>query len=296
MGKALHDASEAARSVYARADQALGFSISKLCFEGPEEELLLTKNTQPAIVATSLAALAALREAVPKLPKPVCAAGHSLGEYSALVASGAMRLEDALTVVRVRGTAMQEAVPEGHGAMAAIIGSDAAGVVELCDEARQDEVLQPANFNAPGQIVVAGTHAAVDRAVELAKARGLRAIPLKVSAPFHCALMEPAKLPVREALSKVTLSVPSIPVIANVDALPNSDPSRISDLLVAQISAPVRWDDSVRRAVADGARVALEIGAGKVLAGLAKRIDKQLEVIDVGTPEGVERAAQRLAQ
>jgi [acyl-carrier-protein] S-malonyltransferase len=285
MGRALWEASAAARDVFARADAALGFSISKLCFDGPAEELTLTKHAQPAIVTASISALAALREAWPELPPPRFALGHSLGEYSALVAAGALTLEDAVRLVHLRGSAMQEAVPPGQGAMAAIMGGDPAAVAALCEEAAAGEVLSPANFNAPGQIVISGAAGAVARAVELSAARKLKAIPLKVSAPFHCALMAPAARAVEAELARISLGALAFPVIANVDAVPNGDSARIPGLLVRQIDAPVRWDESVAAIAAAGVTRALEIGPGKVLAGLVKRIDKRINVQGVFSPD-----------
>jgi [acyl-carrier-protein] S-malonyltransferase len=294
MGKAVHDASPAAREVFARADEALGWSISKLCFEGPEADLTLTRNTQPAIVTTSIAILAALREALPALPAPQFAAGHSLGEYSALVATGALSLEDAVRIAHLRGKSMQEAVPEGHGAMAAIMGADAALIDELCNEARADQVVQPANYNAPGQIVIAGHAEAVARASRLAAERKLKAIVLKVSAPFHCALMAPAARVVEQSLKSIQIGELAFPVVSNVDAEPNRDATRVADLLVRQIDSPVRWDRSMTRMGDAGVTRALEIGPGKVLAGLVKRIDKRIEVLSVSDPDGIAKAASFL--
>ena len=294
MGKELYETSPKAREVFERADAALGWSISKLCFEGPESELTLTKNTQPAIVTTSIAALEALREKLGELPAPAFAAGHSLGEYSALVATGSLSLEDAVRVVHIRGAAMQEAVPAGQGAMAAIMGGDEAAIVSLCADAAQGGVVQPANFNAPGQIVIAGDEAAVGRAVALSKERGLKAIPLKVSAPFHCALMAPAAARVKEALASVTVSSPSAPVISNVEAEPNSDGARVAELLVRQVDSPVLWDRSIAKMAAAGVTQALELGPGKVLAGLVKRIDKSIAVHSVGDAASVASAVSFL--
>jgi [acyl-carrier-protein] S-malonyltransferase len=294
MGKELADAFPAAAEVFLGADRALGDPISKLCFEGPEAELTLTRNTQPAIVTTSLAALAALRSAV-SLPAPASAAGHSLGEYSALVAAGALEPGDAVRLVRLRGEAMQEAVPAGAGAMAAIMGLSPEKLAEICEAAREGEVVSPANFNAPGQIVIAGHAAAVARAQKLAADAGGKAIPLKVSAPFHCALMAPAAKKLAEALEKVTIAPLAFPVVANVDARPNRDQGRVKDLLVQQVDHPVRWEETVRAMASDGVTHILEIGPGKVLAGLVKRIAKEIEVIPVGTPSGVEAAARLFA-
>ncbi len=294
MGKELFETSAKAREVFERADAALGWSISKLCFEGPESELTLTKHTQPAIVTTSIAALEALRESLGELPTPAFAAGHSLGEYSALVATGSLTLEDAVRIVHIRGAAMQEAVPAGQGAMAAIMGGDEAAVVSLCADAAQGGVVQPANFNAPGQIVIAGDEAAVGRAVALSKERGLKAIPLKVSAPFHCALMAPAAAKVKTALAGVTVKAPSAPVISNVEAEPNADGARVADLLVRQVDSPVLWDRSIAKMAAGGVTKALELGPGKVLAGLVKRIDKSVAVHSVGDSASVAAAAEFL--
>lgn len=295
MGSALCAASAAARSVFERADRALGFSIQKLCFEGPIETLTLTENAQPAIVTTSIAALAALREAHPELAQPAFALGHSLGEYSALVAAGALALEDAVKLVHLRGRAMQAAVPEGQGAMAAVMGGDEAAVRALCEEAAQGETISPANFNAPGQIVISGAAGAVGRARELAAARGLKAIPLKVSAPFHSALMAPAARAVEAALAGIAISPFAFPVVANVDARPNADEARVKDLLVRQIDAPVRWQESVSLVAEAGVTHALEIGPGKVLAGLVKRTDKRVSVYGASDPAGVAGASNFLA-
>ena len=291
MGKALAGASKAAREVFERADRALGFSISALCFEGPEDALTLTKHAQPAILTASIAALAALHEARPELAQPSYAAGHSLGEYSALVAAGALAFEDAVRLVHLRGRAMQDAVPEGRGAMAAIMGGDPESVSALCAEAAAGEVLSPANFNAPGQIVISGAAAAVARAVELAGARKLKAIPLKVSAPFHCALMAPAADVVRDALTKIEVSALKFPVISNVEARPNSDSSRVSELLVRQIDGAVRFHESIGVMAEAGVTQALEIGPGKVLAGLVKRIDKRISVTGCFEPDSFAAAA-----
>ncbi|HVJ21517.1 MAG TPA: ACP S-malonyltransferase [Polyangiaceae bacterium] len=294
MGKAFYDASPAARAVFERADQALGFSISKLCFDGPKEELTLTKHTQPAILTVSVAVLAALREALPTLPLPVFAAGHSLGEYSALVAAGALSLEDAVKLVHLRGRAMQDAVPEGQGAMAAILGGDAESARKLCEDAAEGEALAPANFNAPGQVVISGSRGAVERASKLAGERKLKAIPLNVSAPFHCSLMAPAARAVEKALGDVAIAPLAFPVISNVEAKPNSDAARVPELLVRQIDGAVLWDQSVSVMAEAGVTRALEIGPGKVLAGLVKRIDKRVSVLSVSDPEALGKVAEFL--
>jgi [acyl-carrier-protein] S-malonyltransferase len=295
MGRALYDASEKAREVFERADEALGFPISKLCFDGPEDELTLTKNTQPAIVTTSIAALYALKEAQPELAAPSFVAGHSLGEYSALVAAEALSIEDAVKLVHLRGSAMQEAVPAGRGGMAAIMGGDAEAVEALCKDAAEGEPLSPANFNAPGQIVIAGAAEAVKRAAALAKERSLKAIPLKVSAPFHCALMAPAAEKVKTALADIQVNAPKFPVVANVTAEPNESAEAVSDLLVRQIDSAVLWDRSVQLMAARGVTQALELGPGKVLAGLVKRIDKSVTVKSVGSPDDIAAVAEFLA-
>lgn len=295
MGKALAEWSKRARAVFEEADEALGFALSDVCFTGPEEELTRTENAQPAIVTTSIALLEALRESHPELPAPAYAAGHSLGEYSALVAAGALGLSDAVRIVRERGRAMQAAVPAGTGAMAAIMGASDEQIAQLCVEAAGGEVLAPANFNAPGQTVIAGTRAAVDRAVELSKTLKLKAVLLKVSAPFHCSLMAPAAASVARSLAASTLSEPRFPVVANVDARPNSARDRIADLLIRQVDSPVRWQASVQAIADAGASRALEIGPGKVLAGLVKRIDKRLSVHSVNDQESVEKTAEFLA-
>ncbi len=284
MGKALFDSSKRAREVFERADAALGRSISKLCFEGPLSELTLTANTQPALVTTSIATLAALREALPELPEPACVLGHSLGEYSALVAAEALSLEQAVRLVELRGRAMQEAVPAGEGAMAAIIGGDIAQVEELCRDAAEGEILACANFNSPGQVVIAGDAKAVERASKLAPDRRLKAIALPVSAPFHCSLMQPAAQAVADALSQIQVAQPKFPVIANFNAELNTDAARVRELLVNQVCSPVLWQQSIARARQLGVTVAFEVGPGKVLAGLVKRIDKDLRVMGLSEP------------
>ncbi|WP_129576222.1 MULTISPECIES: ACP S-malonyltransferase [Sorangium] len=296
MGKALAEASAAARGAFARADAALGEPISRLCFEGPMEELTKTSNTQPAIVATSCAVAAALIEHLPDLEPPLYAAGHSLGEYSALVAAGALEIEEAVRLCRVRGAAMQEAVPEGEGAMAAIMGLDQPAVLAICEEAAQGEVVAPANYNGPGQIVIAGHGPAVARAREMAAARGGKAVALKVSAPFHCALMRPAAERLRPELERTQLRPLAFPVIANVDAAPNADPERVPSLLLRQVDGTVQWMRTIERMAEDGVTHALEIGPGKVLAGLVKRITKQIKVLSVSDMAGIERVSAFLSE
>ena len=295
MGKALAASSAAARDVFDRADAALGSPLSKLCFEGPLEELTLTENTQPALLTVSTALVAALGERYPDLAGPTFAAGHSLGEYSALVAAGALDLESAVRICRLRGQAMQDAVPPGLGAMAAIMGMDAEGVARLCADAAQGDVLSPANFNSPGQIVIAGHARAVERAREIVGARGGKLTPLKVSAPFHCALMRPAAERLAPALAETKIGALAFPVVANVDAEPNADPARVPELLTRQVDAPVQWVKIIERLANEGVTKALEIGPGKVLAGLVKRIDRRVAVLNVSDAEGIERVAAFLA-
>lgn len=286
MGKELADSFPAARQVFAEANEALGFDLARLCFEGPEEDLKLTANTQPAILTVSVAALRALQAETGL--RPDVAAGHSLGEYSALVCAGALAFADAVRTVRQRGTFMQEAVPVGTGTMAAMLGIEAAELAEICAEAAQGEVVSPANFNSPGQIVIAGSVAAVGRAIDLAKARGFRkAMPLPVSAPFHCALMQPAAERLQTVLDGVAVGTMALPVVSNVEAAPNQEASRVRELLVRQVCAPVRWEESVQRMAAMGTTRFVEIGPGKVLAGLVKRIAKDIETANVQGPADI---------
>ena len=286
MGRALHEAAAEARAVFAEADAALGFGLSKLCFEGPDDQLTLTANAQPAILTVSVAALRVLRARTGLAPSVV--AGHSLGEYSALVAAGALRFADAVRLVHLRGKFMQEAVPPGAGAMAAILGLGADDVAAVCREVAGDEVVSPANLNGGGQVVIAGHKAAVDRACAALKAKGAkRAVPLAVSAPFHCALMRPAAERLGAELARVEFAAPEVPVITNVEATPNQDRTRIAELLARQVTAPVRWEQSVQRLASLGVRRALEVGAGNVLAGLVKRISPEIEVLAAGDPDAI---------
>jgi len=293
MGKDLVESSAAAREIFDRADQALGEKLSKLILEGPEDDLTLTANAQPAIVTTSMAALAAIKERFSDLPKPRFAAGHSLGEYSALVAAGALTLEDAVRIVRARGRAMQEAVPPGEGAMAAVMGIDASKLETICREVAEETgaVVSCANFNAPGQIVIAGAAAAVARVSECAGEEKGKAIPLKVSAPFHCALMAPAGKVVADELAKIEVKPLAFPVVANVDARPNTEPARVKDLLVRQVDGAVRWEQAVRLMHMEGISHAIEIGPGKVLAGLCKRIAKEMKVTSIGDTQSLDTLA-----
>lgn len=280
MGKTLCEASPAARRIFEEADAVLGFSLSRLCFEGPEEELKLTANTQPAILTHSVAALEDLRARFPEsLEGAAFAAGHSLGEYSANVAAGALPFSEAVRLVRERGRLMQEAVPAGVGAMAAIVGLAPADVEAACREAARDEVVSPANYNSPEQTVIAGHAAAVARASEGCLARGARrAIPLPVSAPFHCALMSPAREKMRPLLEKAVFGGASIPVVTNIDASSATAGAALRDALVRQIDSAVRWVESVQLLAREGVDRALEIGPGNVLAGLVRRIERGIKV------------------
>jgi [acyl-carrier-protein] S-malonyltransferase len=282
MGKDLAENFPQARHAFEEANDALGMDLAKLCFDGPEEDLKLTANTQPAIVTTSIAALRVMQEEAGLVADYV--AGHSLGEYAALVCAGALSFEDAVRTVRQRGNFMQDAVPVGVGTMAAIIGLDAQVVDEVCDEVAQQEVVAPANYNSPGQIVIAGHIAAVERAMALAKERGAkRALPLPVSAPFHCRLMEPAARQLEAVLGEVSVSDLTCPVISNVEATPNRKAGAVRDLLVKQVYSPVRWEESVRTMTAQGVDRFIEIGPGKVLSGLIKRIARGSKIQNIGT-------------
>jgi [acyl-carrier-protein] S-malonyltransferase len=299
MGRSLYDASAAARAVFDAADAALGEPFSRLIFEGPADELTNTANAQPAILTASMAALAALREAHPELPEPRYAAGHSLGEYTALVATGALDLRTAVQIVRLRGEAMQRAVAPGVGAMAAIVGADAAAVEAICaqtlTELGAERVVSPANYNAPGQIVIAGHADAVERASRLAAEQKFKAIPLKVSAPFHCSLMAPAAESVDRALAEVQFRGFRFPIVSNVEALPNDDPQRVRALLVRQVAGAVRWQETLAWLLDRGVEQALEIGPGRVLAGLARKAAPGLSVRPVFEPAEVAAAGSSLS-
>lgn len=290
MGKALADQFPAARLVFAEVDEALGQSLSKLMFDGPEDELTLTANAQPALMAVSMAVLRVLQqEAGLDLSKHVAfVAGHSLGEYSALAAAGSLTISDTARLLRIRGNAMQAAVAPGVGAMAALIGLDFATAAAVAAEAAFDEVCQAANDNGGGQVVVSGSKAAVERAIELAKAKGAkRAVMLTVSAPFHCALMQPAADAMAEALSKVKMVAPVVPLVGNVAAVAGSDPDAIRDALVLQVTGTVRWRESVEWMAAQGVTRFVEVGSGKVLTGLVKRIAAEAEGISVSSPDDI---------
>jgi [acyl-carrier-protein] S-malonyltransferase len=285
MGRSLAASSSLCRETFAEADEALGESLSTLCFDGPADRLMLTENTQPAILAmsTAVARLAASRGI-----RAQFAAGHSLGEYSAHVAAGTLSFADALRTVRRRGRYMQEAVPVGDGAMAAILGLDADEVARACAEVADGQIVTPANLNAPGQIVIAGHAQAVLRASERAKALGAkRAIPLAVSAPFHCQLMKPAEDRLAPELRSLASKDPAFPIVANVDAQPKRTAADSIEALVRQVSCPVRWEEVVRRLIAEGARTFVELGPGSVLAGLIKKIDRTVTVFSVEDESGL---------
>jgi [acyl-carrier-protein] S-malonyltransferase len=293
MGKSLAENFSVCREVFAEADSALGESLSTLCFEGPAETLLLTENTQPAILAMSIAVLRLVES---RGVRASFAAGHSLGEYAAHVAAGTLSFADALRTVRRRGRYMQEAVPVGEGAMAAILGLDADKVLIACTEtmtALAGRVVSAANLNAPGQVVIAGHADAVAKASERAKELGAkRAIPLAVSAPFHCELMKPAEERLAPELRALATSDPKIPVVANVDAEPKRHAGAAIDALIRQVSSPVRWEEAVKRLVGEGATTFVELGPGSVLAGLIKKIDRSVTTISVEDETGLEALMQ----
>ncbi len=296
MGRDLADAYEAAAAVFAEVDDALGEPLSALIWDGPGEDLTLTANAQPALMATSLAAMRALEAEGVSLSHAAFLAGHSLGEYSALAAAGALSLGDTARLLRIRGEAMQAATPVGTGAMAAILGLDLDAVSDVAQAAAEGEVCQAANDNDPAQVVVSGHKAAVERAVELAKARGAkRALMLPVSAPFHSALMQPAAERMAEALSDVTIKQPAVPIVANVRATAVSDPDEIRALLVEQVTGAVRWRESVAYMAAQGVTETAEIGAGKALSGMVRRIDRAITPVAVNGPADVRKLAEAIA-
>jgi len=290
MGKALADAFPQAKAVFDEVDQALSQKLSALMWEGPAEELTLTANAQPALMAVSLAAIRVLEaEAGLDLKKHAAfVAGHSLGEYSALAAAGSLSISDTARLLRIRGNAMQNAVPVGQGAMAALLGLEYDVALEVAREAAQGEVCDAANDNGGAQVVVSGHKSAVERAVAIAQTKGAkRAVMLAVSAPFHCALMQPAADAMREALAGVTVNSPAVPVVANVEAAPITDPAAIRDALVRQVTGTVRWRESVAYMAAQGVDSFYEVGSGKVLTGLVKRIAAGASAVAIGTPEDV---------
>ena len=295
MGKELAERSDTAAAVFREADASCGFGLSALCFSGAEAELARTEVTQPALVATSVAAYRVFRERGGT--EPGASAGHSLGEYSAHVAAGTMALSDAVAAVHARGRFMQEAVPEGVGAMAAILGIDRAELTRVCERSAQGEVVSCANFNGPGQIVIAGHSGAVGRACELALASGAkRAIPLAVSAPFHCALMAPAAARLAPLLASLELHDPAFPVYTNVDAAPVSDAAGARDALARQVEAPVRWDEEIERMIADGFDTFVEFGPGKVLSSLVRRIARETTAMSAGDTAGIDAAIAELSR
>lgn len=288
MGKNLADNFTVAKYVYEEACDALSFDIASMCFSGSDDELKLTANTQPAILTTSVAALRVLQQETDLLP--AYTAGHSLGEYSALVCAGALSFTDAVRTVRLRGTYMQEAVPIGVGAMAAIMGLERSELEQICNDTAEGEVVAPANFNSPGQIVIAGHATAVNRAMTLAKERGAkRALPLPVSAPFHSSLMEPAAKRLELALQNIQVGNFNCPVVGNVEAVPYQEQQQVKPLLVAQVCAPVRWDESVLKMKELGVTRYIEIGPGKVLSGLAKRIAKGATVQNIADVDSLKK-------
>jgi [acyl-carrier-protein] S-malonyltransferase len=288
MGKAFHDASPAARKVFEEANGALGFELTRVMFEGPESELALTTNTQPAVLTASVAAAAACAE---RGLRPALAAGHSLGEYSALVVAGALELRDAVRIVRKRGEFMQQAVPVGTGAMAAVMGLALDAVEAVCRDAAQGQVVDVANVNSSAQIVIAGHKAAVERAVALAGERGgKKSVLLPVSAPFHCALMKPAAERLAGELTRATVTDPSIPVVRNVDAGVTRAGREVVPFLLSQVASPVRWTECVQRLAAEGATAFIEVGPGRVLTALTKRIADGATALSIEDPAGLDKA------
>ncbi|HVQ29427.1 MAG TPA: ACP S-malonyltransferase [Vicinamibacteria bacterium] len=293
MGKALAAAFPEARAAFDQADDTLGFALSGLAFEGPDADLQLTANTQPAILTTSIAALRALESR--GVARPAYVAGHSLGEYSALVAAGTLGLPEAVATVRRRGQYMQEAVPVGQGAMAAILALDLPAIEAACAEAAQGEVVSPANINCPGQVVIAGHTAAVDRAIEGCKARGAkRGVKLPVSAPFHCALMKPAEARLQPDLETIAFRDPAVPLVNNVDAQVVTSGTSCRQGLVRQVSGAVRWQQSVETLIAKGVSTFVEIGPGAVLSGLIKKTSKDVRILNVEDPASLDKTAAAL--
>lgn len=293
MGKDLHDTFPAARQVFEEADDALQFKLSELCFAGTAEDLALTANTQPAILTVSIAALRAMQSE--NFPAPDYVAGHSLGEYSALVAAGALSFSDAVKIVRQRGTYMQQAVPIGTGAMAAILGLDLETVENACEQARQEQICSPANINSASQIVIAGDAEAVDRAIEITKALGAkRAIKLNVSAPFHCALMLPAREKLALDLQQIRFSDLIAPVIENVSARENASGARVAQALIEQVSNPVRWAQSIDNLTSRGVDTFVEVGAGKILSGLVRQNNRDARCLNVENSVSLKEALSNL--
>jgi len=294
MGKDLAEKYPIARQTFDEADDALGYKLSQLCFEGPEDQLRLTEITQPAILTVSIAVLRVLET---QIPKPAFVAGHSLGEYSAHVASGTIKFADAVRTVRNRGKYMQEAVPVGVGAMAAILGMELEKITAICAEAAQDEVCQPANINSPEQVVISGNTAAVERALKFAEERGAKkARLLPVSAPFHCSLMKPAQDRLQTDLDKLAMSKPVYPVACNVDASLVTDTLKALDTLVRQVTGSVKWDQCVRLLIAQGVQTFIEVGPGKVLWGLMRQIDRSKTSLNVSDEGGLKKTIESLAK
>ena len=292
MGRAFYETSDAAKRVFEEADDALGFALTRVIFEGPDAELTLTVNTQPAVLTASVAAAGACAE---RGLTPALAAGHSLGEYSALVVAGALGLADAVRVVRRRGELMQQAVPMGTGAMAALMGLGLPVVEQVCAEAAQGEVVEVANVNAEAQIVIAGHRTAVERAVAVARERGGRkSVLLPVSAPFHCSLMKPATEGLAVELAKIHVGEPAIPIVRNVDAGVTRRAADVVPFLLRQVASPVRWTECVQRLAAEGATTFIEVGPGRVLSGLARRIVKDARTAAVEDPAGLDNALAAL--
>lgn len=293
MGKELADKFPVAKAVFEEADKALGFSISKMCFEGTEDELKLTANTQPAILTVSVAINRILEE---KGLRPDFVAGHSLGEYSALVAAGSLKFSEAVQIVRKRGTYMQEAVPAGEGAMAAILGISPAIVIDVCKKAAENEVCSPANLNSPDQTVISGNAGAVKRAVELASQAGAkRAVILAVSAPFHCSLMMPAQTKLEKDLKKIDFQAPRVPLISNVDADTIETGDEARDALVRQVSMPVRWEESIRLLIDEGVNTFVEVGPGRVLTGLLRQIERSVATLNVEDEKSLAATVEKIA-
>lgn len=294
MGRALFDSFASARAVFEKADRALGFSVSELCFNGSEDDLKLTANTQPALLTVSVAAYRVLEE---KGKRPDFVAGHSLGEYSALVASGSLDFEAAVKLVRARGEYMQTAVPAGEGAMAAILGMRPMEVAAICRRAAENEIVAPANLNSPDQTVISGHAAAVKRAVELASAGGAkRAVMLSVSAPFHSELMRPAQDRLEKDLRQTAFAPLCIPLVTNVDAAVITSGEEAREALVRQVTLPVRWEESMRELIEQGASTFVEVGAGRVLSGLLRQIERSVHCVNVEDPKSLETALGRLTQ
>lgn len=295
MGKDLYDNFPASREIFEEADDALGFSLSKMCFEGATEDLALTTNTQPAILTTSIAAFRAME--AEGFPMPDYVAGHSLGEYSALVAAKAMSFSDAVKTVRRRGAYMQEAVPPGVGAMAAILGLDLETIEQVCLEVSKDAICSPANINSPSQIVIAGNSEAVDKAIEILKQRGAkRAIKLNVSAPFHCALMYPAQVRLEKDLQEISFRDLRFPIVENVSARANDKGEHVPEALTEQVSSPVRWAQTVEYLIENGVGTFVEVGAGKILSGLVKQINRDVRCLNVENLESLKNSFQSLQE